>query len=210
MFYTNVFIFHTQVKCDQCVDSSEGFWVVLYFVAGTMGRLSDWVPGTWSQWMRIVSNSSCLISGSNLESTCTYTNSNIDSFFFDNKIKFRINLYMLQFFLSFCWVKIKCRIKFCTSFPSDLPDRNETWIPVQPEELRSLMYTPVEGEWPPFGRDAECDRIAHGLESVMQHSIAEQFLTPVDLNVFPIYGIIIEYLIDLTTIKSRLENRFYR
>lgn len=91
-----------------------------------------------------------------------------------------------------------------------LPDRNETWIPVQPEELRSLMYTPVEGEWPPFGRDAECDRIAHGLESVMQHSIAEQFLTPVDLNVFPIYGIIIEYLIDLTTIKSRLENRFYR
>lgn len=95
-------------------------------------------------------------------------------------------------------------------FFSDRPDRNETWIPVQPEELRSLMYTPVEGEWPPCGRDAECDRIAHGMESIMQHSIAEQFLTPVDLNVFPIYGIIIEYLIDLTTIKSRLENRFYR
>lgn len=72
------------------------------------------------------------------------------------------------------------------------------------------MYTPVKGEWPVCGRDAECDRIAHGMESVMQHSIAEQFLTPVDLNTFPIYAIIIEYLIDLTTIKSRLENRFYR
>nr|XP_022292305.1 bromodomain and WD repeat-containing protein 3-like isoform X1 [Crassostrea virginica] len=91
-----------------------------------------------------------------------------------------------------------------------LPARNESCVPVQPEELRSLMYTPVEGEWPTCGRDAECNRIAHGMESVMQHSIAEQFLTPVDLNVFPIYGIIIEYLIDLTTIKSRLENRFYR
>ncbi|XP_062620168.1 bromodomain and WD repeat-containing protein 3-like isoform X2 [Saccostrea cucullata] len=91
-----------------------------------------------------------------------------------------------------------------------LPARNESSVPVQPEELGSLMYTPVEGEWPSCGRDAECDRIAHGMESIMQHSIAEQFLTPVDLNVFPIYGIIIEYLIDLTTIKSRLENRFYR
>jgi hypothetical protein len=36
------------------------------------------------------------------------------------------------------------------------------------------------------------------------------FLTPVDLNVFPIYAIIIEYPMDITTIKSRLENRFYR
>ncbi|XP_062594128.1 PH-interacting protein-like [Saccostrea cucullata] len=87
---------------------------------------------------------------------------------------------------------------------------NESSVPVQPEELESLVYTPRVGEWPSCGRDAECDRIAHGMESIIQHCITEQFLTLVDLNVFPIYGIIIEYLIDLNTIKSRLENRFYR
>ena len=72
------------------------------------------------------------------------------------------------------------------------------------------MYTPNQGEWPPCGRDLECDRIIRGMETIMEHSVAEPFLTPVDLNVFPIYAIIIEYPMDLTTIKSRLENRFYR
>lgn len=82
--------------------------------------------------------------------------------------------------------------------------------PVNQEELKSLMYTPVEGEWPRCGRNTSCDRISHGLELIMEHSIAEPFLTPVDLNAFPVYAMVIEYPIDLTTIKNRLENRFYR
>ena len=45
---------------------------------------------------------------------------------------------------------------------------------------------------------------------VMEHSIAEPFLTPVDINVFPSYAMSIEYPMDLNTIKRRLENRFYR
>lgn len=131
--------------------------------------------------------------------------------FFSNKLEFTVtwNLHLGFFLLCLRVKRVKKGIIGLVKF-SDLPARNESCVPVQPEELRSLMYTPVEGEWPTCGRDAECNRIAHGMESVMQHSIAEQFLTPVDLNVFPIYGIIIEYLIDLTTIKSRLENRFYR
>jgi hypothetical protein len=44
----------------------------------------------------------------------------------------------------------------------------------------------------------------------MEHSIAEPFLTPVDVNVFPSYAMSIEYPMDLNTIKRRLENRFYR
>lgn len=91
-----------------------------------------------------------------------------------------------------------------------LPEDPGGGVPVTQEELKSLMYTPVAGEWPPCGRDSECDRIIHGMEIIMEHSVAEPFLTPVDLNVFPIYAIIIEYPLDLTTIKSRLENRFYR
>jgi len=41
-------------------------------------------------------------------------------------------------------------------------------------------------------------------------AISEAFLTPVDLNLYPDYSYIIEYPIDLSTIKSRVDNRFYR
>ncbi len=82
-------------------------------------------------------------------------------------------------------------------------------MPVTDEE-RMSMYTPKEGEWPAEGRDCECERIAYGLEKIMQLSLAEWFAAPVDLNAFPNYAIIIEYMVDLSTIKARLENRFYR
>jgi hypothetical protein len=44
----------------------------------------------------------------------------------------------------------------------------------------------------------------------MELAIAEPFLVPVDLNVYPTYAVIVEYPIDLSTIKARFENRFYR
>jgi len=44
----------------------------------------------------------------------------------------------------------------------------------------------------------------------MSHSLAEPFLTPVDLSAFHSYAMTIEYPMDLNTIKRRLENRFYR
>lgn len=78
------------------------------------------------------------------------------------------------------------------------------------EELQQLLYVPTEAEWPAGGRDPECDRIQRGLEQIMQLSVAEPFLVPVDLNAFPVYAKVIDYPIDLTTIKSRVENRFYR
>ncbi|ESP01057.1 hypothetical protein LOTGIDRAFT_140025, partial [Lottia gigantea] len=81
---------------------------------------------------------------------------------------------------------------------------------VLPEEMKALLYTPKANEWPPEGRDVECDRIVHGLELLMEHRIAEYFSAPVDLSAFPSYAIVIEYPIDLSTIKARLENRFYR
>lgn len=79
-----------------------------------------------------------------------------------------------------------------------------------PEEFALMIYSPKESEWPDGGRALECDRISHGLESIMELSIAEHFLAPVDLNAFPAYAMVIEYLVDLSTIKARLDNRYYR
>jgi hypothetical protein len=83
-------------------------------------------------------------------------------------------------------------------------------MPVTPDELKSLIYIPVEYEWPSCGRDEECDRILAGLERIMELLIAEYFNYPVDLDAYPHYAIIIGYPIDLNTIKQRLENRYYR
>lgn len=52
--------------------------------------------------------------------------------------------------------------------------------------------------------------IYNGLLRVMEFGQSENFSVPVDLNVHPIYGMIIAYLMDLSTIKARLENHFYR
>lgn len=83
-------------------------------------------------------------------------------------------------------------------------------VPVDNEELRSLLYSPKPGEWSSEGREIETERILCGIEAVIEHSAAEPFNAPVDLNAFPEYGIIIEYPIDLSTIKARLENGYYR
>ncbi|KAK2154938.1 hypothetical protein LSH36_253g03021 [Paralvinella palmiformis] len=83
-------------------------------------------------------------------------------------------------------------------------------VPVTERELAALTYKPKSSDWPSAGLDIECDRISQDLDKVMELSIAEHFLAPVDLNAFPIYGMIIAYPIDLSLIKSRLEKRFYR
>lgn len=83
-------------------------------------------------------------------------------------------------------------------------------VVVTPEELRATLYQPKSEEWPRGDRDATCRRIVAGLEEVMGLAIADPFLVPVDLNSYPMYAFVVEYPIDLTTIKSRFENHFYR
>ena len=92
---------------------------------------------------------------------------------------------------------------------SALPSAGEC-MQVTIEEVKSLLYTPELGEWPEEGRDSVCERILNGLERIMELSIAEPFNYPVDLDSFPDYAMLIEYPMDLNTIKERLENRFYR
>lgn len=74
-------------------------------------------------------------------------------------------------------------------------------VGVKQEELEDLLYTLQDEEWAGRDPDSECDRVSYGLSKIMSLSIAEPFLVPVDLNVYPTYAIIIEYPMDLTTIK---------
>ncbi|XP_058825201.1 PH-interacting protein [Topomyia yanbarensis] len=83
-------------------------------------------------------------------------------------------------------------------------------VPVLPEELRATLYQPKPEEWPRGDRDASCRRIIAGMEQVMGLAIADLFLAPVDLNIYPEYAFVVEYPIDLNTIKARFENHFYR
>ncbi len=83
-------------------------------------------------------------------------------------------------------------------------------VPVLAEEIQALLYRPKSEEWPRGDRDGSCRRIVGGLEEVMGLAIADPFLTPVDLNAYPMYAFLIEYPIDLSTIKARFENHFYR
>lgn len=83
-------------------------------------------------------------------------------------------------------------------------------VPVLPEEIRATLYQPGSEEWPRGDREATCRRIISGLDVVMSLAIAEPFVAPVDLNRYPGYAFVVEYPIDISTIKARLENHFYR
>ncbi|CAG5100564.1 Similar to Brwd3: Bromodomain and WD repeat-containing protein 3 (Mus musculus) [Cotesia congregata] len=83
-------------------------------------------------------------------------------------------------------------------------------VPVLPEEIQNTLYQPQPDEWPMGDREATCRRIVRGIDQVMSLAIAEPFITPVDLNIYPAYAFVVEYPIDLSTIKTRLENHFYR
>lgn len=83
-------------------------------------------------------------------------------------------------------------------------------IQVTTDDLLQNIPVSKDSDWPGGSRAQECDRIAQGLEQIMELSIAEPFLAPVDLQAFPLYAMTIEYPVDLSLIKARLEHRFYR
>ena len=77
------------------------------------------------------------------------------------------------------------------------PPKVGAGVPVLPEEIVRTLYRPGPEDWGGLDRDSECDRIS-----------AE--LSKVDHNIFPFYTSVVEYPINLSIIKSRLDNRFYR
>ncbi|XP_072264657.1 PH-interacting protein isoform X3 [Pyxicephalus adspersus] len=90
------------------------------------------------------------------------------------------------------------------------PEELGTSVPLTEIEVRSLRYKTLDGEWGCRSRDEECERIIGGLNQLMTLDIASAFLAPVDLQAYPMYCMVVAYPTDLSTIKQRLENRFYR
>uniref|UniRef100_A0A8C9MTV8 Pleckstrin homology domain interacting protein n=1 Tax=Serinus canaria TaxID=9135 RepID=A0A8C9MTV8_SERCA len=94
--------------------------------------------------------------------------------------------------------------------PTVFPEELGTSVPLTDDERRTLLYKPLDGEWGSRTRDEECDRIIAGINQLMTLDIASPFVAPVDLQAYPMYCTVVAYPTDLSTIKQRLESRFYR
>ncbi|XP_070615885.1 bromodomain and WD repeat-containing protein 3 [Erythrolamprus reginae] len=90
------------------------------------------------------------------------------------------------------------------------PDEVGAGVPVTCDELASLLYKPQEGEWGSHSRDEECVRVLRGIDQLLSLELSNPFAVPVDLSAYPLYCTVVAYPTDLTTIRRRLENRFYR
>ncbi|XP_072401421.1 bromodomain and WD repeat-containing protein 3 isoform X1 [Diabrotica undecimpunctata] len=94
--------------------------------------------------------------------------------------------------------------------PERMPEDESQSIPVLEEELTSILYKTIQCDWPYSDLSLITKHIVAGITRVMELAIAEPFLVPVDINEYPLYAMVIEYPIDLSTIKARFENKFYR
>uniref|UniRef100_A0A4W3I8I6 PH-interacting protein n=1 Tax=Callorhinchus milii TaxID=7868 RepID=A0A4W3I8I6_CALMI len=83
-------------------------------------------------------------------------------------------------------------------------------VPLTAAEHKVQLYKPPEGEWSCRKREEECERILSGVSTLLTLDIAAPFVAPVDLQAYPLYCTVVAYPTDLSTIKERLENRFYR
>ncbi|CAG9575003.1 unnamed protein product [Danaus chrysippus] len=86
--------------------------------------------------------------------------------------------------------------------PERLPTEPGGAVPVLPRELEAVLLN----EWPPHA----CRTIAQHISQVMSLSVAEPFVAPVDLQLYPSYALVVPYPVDLATIRARFENLFYR
>ncbi|CAL1573733.1 unnamed protein product [Knipowitschia caucasica] len=91
-----------------------------------------------------------------------------------------------------------------------LPEQVGDGMSVAEEELTALLYEPQEGEWGAYTRDEECERVLQGISDLLTMDVAKAFASPVNLQDYPLYCTVVAYLTDLSTIRKRLENRFYR
>ena len=65
-----------------------------------------------------------------------------------------------------------------------------------------------QGGW--WGEDGEGERILHGLDVISRLDEAAMFLEAVDLDEVPDYCVHVPFPTDLSTIRTRLQNKFYR
>uniref|UniRef100_A0A8C5NGF8 Bromo domain-containing protein n=1 Tax=Gouania willdenowi TaxID=441366 RepID=A0A8C5NGF8_GOUWI len=90
------------------------------------------------------------------------------------------------------------------------PDELGTSVPLTRDEQKDLLYVPIDGEWGCQTRAEECDRIIKAIDQLCTLDVAAPFAFPVDLQAYPTYCTVVAYVTDLSTIRQRLVNRFYR
>lgn len=83
-------------------------------------------------------------------------------------------------------------------------------VAATPEQLKSCLYIPTSEEWNNIGSESECTRISEALATIMELAISEPFNYPVDVTAYPEYMLDVEYPMDLSLIKARVDNHFYR
>ncbi|KAL3278873.1 hypothetical protein HHI36_016393 [Cryptolaemus montrouzieri] len=93
---------------------------------------------------------------------------------------------------------------------SRVPQDPSEAAPVLEEELKAILYQSKPQDWNNTDVTLAHENILQGLSKIMELAIAEAFLAPVDLNIYPNYAYVIEYPIDLSTIRARFEYNFYR
>ncbi|XP_072218482.1 PH-interacting protein isoform X1 [Leuresthes tenuis] len=90
------------------------------------------------------------------------------------------------------------------------PDELGLSVPLTEEEQKDLLYVPLDGEWGCRIRAEECERIIKAIDQLCTLDVAAPFAFPVDLQAYPTYCTVVAYVTDLSTIRQRLVNRFYR
>ena len=101
--------------------------------------------------------------------------------------------------------------EFCSPWDLEAVDSDtekiEHGTPLTIEQLQSRLYVPTREEWNGLGRDSECVRIAEALESIIDLAVGEPML--VHYPDGPQHSDV-DYPIDLTMMKDRVKNHFYR
>ncbi|KAJ1112957.1 hypothetical protein NDU88_001217 [Pleurodeles waltl] len=92
----------------------------------------------------------------------------------------------------------------------DPPEEVGSSVPLTADEVNNMLYKPKVGEWGVKSQDEECERIISGIDQLLTFEFAKAFAGPVDLSIYPTYGMVVAYPTDLGTIRMRLVNRFYR
>nr|XP_047135862.1 PH-interacting protein-like [Hydra vulgaris] len=82
--------------------------------------------------------------------------------------------------------------------------------PLTEEDKVLYMYKHNETDWPYESFEDLLSRVGKGLNDLMKLDFAFSFVSPVDTLMYPTYCSVVAFPTDLQTIKSRLENRFYR
>ena len=76
--------------------------------------------------------------------------------------------------------------------------------------MAKTLLTPTENVRETWGGEGEVERILYGLDVVSELDEAFMFRQPVDLEEEPMYCLAVPFPTDLSTIRERLQNQFYR